>query len=101
MQKSNRSLVFVLPFILSFFAALIPAHGATSNIVEVSNLRAEQRVGTPFVDIYYDVTGITPEVSVDLSVIDRADPEATPITISSATGHIGANVPTGTERHIE
>jgi sulfatase modifying factor 1 len=101
MQNMSRPLIRAGALhLLALLFFSLPALAA-SDAVEVSNLRAAQRAGTPIVDIYYDVSALTPHVHVSLQAIDRADPAAEPVTITTATGHIGPDVPVGTDRHIE
>lgn len=71
-----------------------------SAAVVVSHVRAEQRPGTTIVDIYYDVTALAPTVIVSLQVRDGLGTWGVDVPSTSATGHLGASVPTGTYRHI-
>jgi len=65
----------------------------------VTNVRASQRAGTKLVDIYYDLSGGTPPISV--SVQASSDAGATyAVPVGSLTGDVGANVTAGTNRKI-
>ncbi len=54
--------------------------------VTVSNVRAEQRVGTDLVDILYDIAFQGDSVTVSLEIKDNG----VPVNAASATGHIGS-----------
>ena len=63
----------------------------------VSNVRAEQRVGTKLVDIWYDVTGAPTEaISVSLNLINGE----TAIHAASFSGDVGIDIYPGTDKHI-
>lgn len=87
-------------WLLAFIILSLPQL-ARAEFVEVSNLRAAQQPGSGIVDIYYDVSAITDSVQVGISVVDLADPDAEPIAVTSATGHIGVDVPVGGDRHVQ
>jgi len=65
----------------------------------VTNVRASQRAGTKLVDIYYDLSGGTPPISVAIQA--SSDAGATyALPVGSITGDVGANVTAGTNRKI-
>ena len=66
----------------------------------VSNIRASQRVGTQLVDITYDVRD-SDSGSVTVYVSISADAGATyGVQAATLTGHVGAGVGVGVDRHI-
>ena len=66
----------------------------------VSNIRAAQRPGTKLVDIYYDLS----DADGDLQLIQVAASSDAGLTYGipcvSLSGHVGANIPLGTNRKI-
>jgi len=65
--------------------------------VTVSNVRAEQRVGTDLVDILYDIAFLGDSVTVSLEIKNSG----VPVSATSATGHIGSGMNVkGTNRKI-
>ncbi len=68
--------------------------------VTVSNVRAEQRVGTDLVDIYFDLDkgGISDNITFPIMLIITDGDE--PVSSDSASGAVGANVSVGTDKHI-
>ena len=65
----------------------------------VSNIRASQRTGTKFVDIYYDVTASTSSVTVAVQASGDGGLTYT-IPAATFTGNVGAGVAPGSNRHI-
>lgn len=89
-MQSPRALALGLTFALLASAAAAPV---------VSNLRAAQRPGTKFVDIFYDVAAGGDAVTVTVSV--SSDGGAS-YTVPAATfiGDFGSGVRAGTDRHV-
>jgi len=65
----------------------------------VTNVRASQRAGTKLVDIYYDLSGGTPPISVTMQASSNAGATYV-VPVGNATGSLGANVTAGTNRKI-
>lgn len=82
--------------ILGLIAA--PSAGMGQNL-SLSNVRAAQRAGTNLVDIYYDLSGGTPPITVSVAVSSNGGSTYT-VPALSLTGHVDANVPTGNRRKI-
>ncbi len=68
--------------------------------VTVSNVRAEQRVGTDLVDIYFDLDkgGISDNITFPIMLVITDG--GTPVSSASATGAVGANQTVGDDKHI-
>jgi len=80
--------------LLLWFGVVLRAYAADP---VVSNIRASQRAGTKLVDVYYNVSdsdGDAQTVAVQVKVA------GTPIAASSFSGHVGAGVTPGNNRHI-
>jgi Sulfatase-modifying factor enzyme 1 len=84
-----------LSLVLLVFCAV--AHAAPP---VVSNIRASQRPGTKLVDVYYDLS----DGDGDLQLIQAAASSDGRLTYGlpciSLSGHVGANVSPGANRHI-
>ena len=65
----------------------------------VSNVRASQRAGTTLVDIYYDLSGVTPPVFVSVQASNDGG-ETYAVSLGSVTGDLGSNVSGGKNRKI-
>ncbi len=65
----------------------------------VSNVLAQQRSGTKLVDITYDVTAVTPEVSISLRISNDGGASYN-IPATTLSGAVGANVTIGTGKVI-
>jgi formylglycine-generating enzyme required for sulfatase activity len=87
----------MIKLLCRFVLLLVPALALADS--SVTNVRASQRAGTKLVDIYYDLSGGTPPISV--SVQASGDAGATySLPVGSATGNVGTNVTAGTNRKI-
>lgn len=79
-------------------AVLVAIGGPASADVSVTNIRAAQRLGTKWVDIYYDLAGDPP---IAVSVQASSDNGATfAVPVSSTWGNVGADVHAGRNRWI-
>ena len=65
----------------------------------VSNVRAAQRAGTEWVDVYYDVSASVPPLTVSVQV--SADGGATfAVNAVSLTGDVGSGLQPGSNKHV-
>ena len=67
--------------------------------VGVASVLASQRAGTKLVDIYYEVTGGIPPMSVTVQVSNNAG-TTYGVAASSFSGDVGTGLQTGSGRHI-
>lgn len=88
----------------AFLAWLAPLSLLLSSVVAaptVSNVRAAQRPGTNFVDIYYDLADFGDSGPAQVSLSLSSDGGATyALPISPLTGAVGGGVTAGLNRHI-
>ena len=89
------------PVLLTLILTTIAAALAVAAPPVVTNVTAHQRTdGSKKVDIYYDLADPdTAALFVSVKVSNDGGATYT-ITPSSLSGHVGANVPRGTGRHI-
>jgi hypothetical protein len=92
-MKENTILIF---FLLQLFFLAVHAQAQ----VTVSNMRAEQRVGTDLVDIHYDLDKGGISVSITFPIMIFITDGGTPVSSASATGAVGANQSAGANKHI-
>jgi formylglycine-generating enzyme required for sulfatase activity len=83
-------------FLLPFLLCAVGLHAAAP---VVSNIRASQRTGTKFVDIYYDVSASTSAVTVAVQASGDGGLTYT-IPAATFTGAVGAGVAPGANKHI-
>lgn len=89
----------VSPVLLVTLVTLLSSVASAGAVPTVSNIRASQRESTKLVDVYYDLSGATPPVTVSVQVSTNAG-VSYDLPASSFSGDVGAGGTNGTGLHI-
>ncbi|HQL79912.1 MAG TPA: hypothetical protein PLU91_17050 [Verrucomicrobiota bacterium] len=96
MRGKTRLLIEALPFLVLVLTTLCARAAAPV----VSNVRAAQRSGTHYVDIYYNVSSANSPLTVYVAI--SADGGTTwNVPVFTTQGAVGAGVTPGNDRHIQ